>query len=85
MFDAYVGRYRLRPKVFLTYSREGDKFYATVSGQERLRIYPESDTKFFYRGVDAQVTFVKDEGGQVTHAIHHQGGIDSKAERVEKD
>jgi len=84
-FDAYVGRYQLQPQVVLTYSRDGDKFYALLSGQERLRIYPESETKFFYKAVDAQVTFVKDKDGKVTHAIHHQNGIDAKAERLEKD
>ena len=38
-------------------------------GQPQVELIPESETKFFVREVDAQVTFVKDEKGQVTHLI----------------
>jgi hypothetical protein len=37
---------------------------------------------FFYRVVDAQVTFVKDPGGQVTGLILHQGGRDAPGKKV---
>ena len=30
--------------------------------------------RFFYEAVNAQVTFVKDAQGQVTHIVHHQDG-----------
>jgi hypothetical protein len=34
------------------------------------------------RGVDAQLTFVQDAAGKVTHLILHQGGIDRKGTKV---
>jgi len=36
----------------------------------------------FYKIVDAQVTFVKDAGGQVTGLVLHQGGRDLPGKKV---
>jgi len=47
-----------------------------------VEVYPESETKFFYTIVDAQLTFVKDEAGVVSHLVLHQNGIDQKAKKV---
>ena len=52
-----------------------------ATGQAKLELFPESPTKFFLKGVDAQVTFVKDGLGKATRLILHQGG-DQKAERI---
>jgi hypothetical protein len=32
--------------------------------------------------VDAEVEFVKDDRGKVTHLIIHQGGVDAKAAQI---
>jgi hypothetical protein len=74
VFDPYVGDYQLSPSVNISVSREGDKFYAQVTGQPKVEIFAESETKFFLRVVDAQITFVKDEKGQVTHLVLNQNG-----------
>jgi hypothetical protein len=44
-------------------------------------LFPESETKFFLKVVDAQVSFVKDDQGAVTHLILHQGG-EQKAKKI---
>jgi len=59
LFDAYVGQYELRPDFILTISREGDRLLAAPTGQPQSELFPESETKFFLKVVDAQVTFVK--------------------------
>jgi hypothetical protein len=41
-------------------------------------LFAESETKFFLKEVDAEVEFVKNDKGQVTHLILHQGGQDVK-------
>ena len=79
VFDAYVGEYQLAPTFILTVTREGDRFMTQATGQGKVEIFPESETKFFLRVVDAQITFVKDASGAVTHLILHQGGRDQKA------
>ena len=82
-FDPLVGRYRLAPTFILTFSRRGDRFYTQATGQPKVEMFPESPTEFFLKVVNAQLTFVKDATGHVTHVILHQGGRDQKAERME--
>jgi CubicO group peptidase (beta-lactamase class C family) len=81
-YDAYVGRYELTPTFILTVTREGDRLMTQATGQAKLEVFPESDTKFFLKVVDAQITFVRDGRGAVTHLILHQGGKDQKAVRM---
>jgi hypothetical protein len=53
-----------------------------LGGQATFPIFPESETMFFLKVVDAQIEFVKDAGGAVTALILHQGGRDQKAPRI---
>lgn len=81
IYDAYVGRYELAPNFVLTISKEGDRLMAQATGQPPFELFPSSETKFFLKAIDAQITFVKDEAGKVTHLILHQGG-DRQAKRI---
>jgi CubicO group peptidase (beta-lactamase class C family) len=81
IFDAYVGEYELAPNRIFTIRKEGDRLMAALTGQPQSELFPESETKFFLKVVDAQFTFVKDDKGEVTHLILHQGG-DHKAKKI---
>ena len=81
IYDAYAGRYELAPNFILTITREGDRLMAQATGQPQFELFPESETKFFLKVIDAKVTFVKDDSGKVTHLILHQGG-DRQAKRI---
>jgi CubicO group peptidase (beta-lactamase class C family) len=83
IYDTYVGRYELEPKVIATITREGDRLMIEVTGQSRVEMFPESDTVFFLKVVDATITFVKDDKGKVGHLVIDQGGRDAKAKRLE--
>ncbi|MCW5979400.1 MAG: serine hydrolase [Bryobacteraceae bacterium] len=83
LFDAYAGKYELQPEFIITIRRDGDKLMAQPTGQSELEIFAESETKFFVKVVDAQITFVKDEEGRVTGLILHQGGRDQPAKKIE--
>jgi CubicO group peptidase (beta-lactamase class C family) len=80
--DPLVGRYDYHGGI-LTVSRAGNRLYAQLTGQQRFEIFPKSETEFFWKAADAQVTFVKDEHGKVTKAIHHQNGATFSAPRLE--
>lgn len=45
-----------------------------ATGQNKVEIFAESESKFFLTVVDAQLEFVKDETGKVTKVILYQGG-----------
>jgi CubicO group peptidase (beta-lactamase class C family) len=81
IYEDYVGSYQLVPGFIITVTREGDKLMAQATAQPKFEIFPESEAKFFYKVVDAQITFVKDKDGKVTHLILHQGG-DREAKKI---
>ncbi len=78
----YVGRYQIAPDFILTVTLEGDRLMTQATGQNKLEAFAESETKFFLKAVDAQLTFGKDADGKVTHVTLHQGGQDRKASKV---
>ena len=63
-------------------THDGQNVYAQATGQRKLRIYPSSPTEFFYKAVDAQITFELDAAGHVTRLILHQGGRDLPGPKV---
>ena len=82
--DAVVGKYDYgQAKAILTVTRESDHIFAQLTGQPKFEIFPKSSTEFFWKVVNAQVTFVKDNSGKVVKAVHSQGGRTFDAPRVE--
>ncbi len=82
IFAAYVGQYELQPGVTLTMKSENGHYFTKMTGQSFLEIIPESETEFFLKVVDAQLTFVKNAKGEVTAVILHQAGMDQRATRM---
>ncbi|HEY2357025.1 MAG TPA: serine hydrolase [Phenylobacterium sp.] len=83
LLETYVGRYQFTPKVFMTVTRYGNRLFAVISGQAIAEIFPESPTKFFWKVVDAQVTFEVGPDGRASGVVLHQDGRDVPAKRVE--
>jgi len=81
LFDAYVGQYEFAPDAAfpsgwkLTIRREGDQLVAQAQGRgvfrDAFHIYPESETNFLATFNGAQLTFIKNDEGDVTGVIHH--------------
>ena len=80
-YDAYVGDYELAPGFILSVTREGDRLMTQATGQEKVEIFPSSETEFFLKVVDAQITFVRGPEGNVDELVLHQGGRDTPAKR----
>jgi CubicO group peptidase (beta-lactamase class C family) len=78
----YAGTYRLRPGFDLVVTLEGSQLMTQATGQSKLPVFAESETKFFPKVVDAQIEFVRGKDGKVDHLILHQGGRDTEAPRV---
>ncbi|MCZ6571821.1 MAG: serine hydrolase [Planctomycetota bacterium] len=73
IYDAYAGAYALTPQFVLTVTREGDKLMVQATGQAKLQVFPESETSFFYKVVDARITFHKQDGRVVALTLHQHG------------
>jgi CubicO group peptidase (beta-lactamase class C family) len=82
IFDTYVGRYDYGIGI-VTCSREGDRLFAQLTGQQKFEIFPKSATEFFWKVVRAEVTFVKNDKGEVIKAIHRQDGRTIHAPKID--
>jgi len=84
MLDNYVGYYEMAPNFILSVTREGAQLYVQATGQPRAAIYSKSDREFFYKLVDAQISFQVDDQGQLTGLVLHQNGHDLVAKRIDE-
>jgi len=82
VLDQYVGVYELAPNFKITVTREGNQLMVQASGQPKLPVYASSETKFFYKVVNAQIEFFKDGKGAVTHLVLYQNNQEMKAPRT---
>lgn len=80
--DAYAGEYELAPNFTLTVRKIGTDLLAQATGQGAVPIYPSARDEFFYRVVDAQISFVRDSMGRVASLVLHQGGRDTPGRRA---
>jgi gamma-glutamyltranspeptidase len=78
----YVGTYELMAGADMLITLEGTQLSEKLGEQPTFPIFPESETMFFLKVVDAQIEFVKDASGAVTALVLHQGGRDQKAPRI---
>lgn len=79
----YIGRYELRPGFILAVTKEGSQMYVQATGQSRFEIFPDSEDGFYLKAVPAQITFERDEDGEVDSLTLHQNGQNARAEKLE--
>lgn len=82
IYGSYVGQYELAPNFFLIITAEEGRLMGQATGQSKLELFPESETQFFTTTVAVEITFVKDEKGQVTHLLLRQAGQDIRAKKI---
>jgi serine-type D-Ala-D-Ala carboxypeptidase/endopeptidase len=80
----YAGDFPIIPSFVLTVSEENGALFVQATGQPKLPVFASAPDQFFYKIVDAQITFVRDAGGKVTGLVLHQGGRDLPAKKDAK-
>ncbi len=80
--EKYVGQYQLTPQLVLNVTLEDGKLLAQISTQPKLELFAESETVFFFKVVNAQVTFVVNAPGEVTGIVFRQGGSEIPAKKI---
>ena len=96
LLEACIGEYQIAPdNVFdtgakVTIRRKGDHLvwqaFRDNAWQSALDLYPESETMFFFKKYGTQVTFIKDDKGEVTAAIHRIAGLpDSEGKKLKRE
>lgn len=72
----YAGTYALFSDFKLAVTVEEGRLVIQATGQGKLPFFAESETKFFCKAVDAQITFEREADGKVKRLVLHQNGQD---------
>ena len=80
--DRMLGVYELEPGFRLTITREGTQLFMQATGQGIAEAFAESETKFFFKVVDAQIEFAIGNDGRASVLTLFQGGLAMPAKRV---
>ncbi len=79
--DGYVGVYTLSPQARFTVLKLGDGLRVRLTGQPFLPVFASAKDEFFYKAVDAQLSFGRGTDGKVDRVTLHQNGRDLPAAR----
>lgn len=81
--EQFVGRYELAPNFILAITLGEEGLSIQPTNQPKSRIFAESETKFFSKVVDAQITFDVGAEGPATGLTLHQNGANVPGKRIE--
>jgi CubicO group peptidase (beta-lactamase class C family) len=82
IFDAYAGRYLLDGRTLVTITKEDNKLMGQAAGQSKSELSPQSDTTFFVKTTNSEVTFERDEKGNVVRFAMKNGTQSVSAKRL---
>jgi len=77
----YAGEYPLTPQFALSVTVADGALAVQATGQGRFPVYASAKDEFFYKVVEARLSFVRDAAGRVTGLVLHQHGADLPAPR----
>jgi len=83
ILDKYVGKYQVEPNVFVDITQRKNRLFAQATGQPQVELFAETETKFFLKVAEIEISFEENENGIVFQLIVHQGGTDSPAKKIE--
>ena len=83
ILESYIGKYELMPNFILTVTKENHQMKAQATGQPVFDIFPKSENEFYLKVVNAQLTFKKNDEGNVISVTLHQGGQDLEGKKID--
>jgi putative CocE/NonD family hydrolase len=82
IYETYAGQYELGPGFIITITSEDGKLMGEAPGQPKVELFPESETRFYLKGADIQITFQRDEKGIIYGLILRQNSKDLNAKKI---
>ena len=83
LLDRYVGRYGEPPNLIVTIRREGDHLSIQENDEPKQELFAESESKFFSKLNDDELSFQVDNQGRATVMVLHVGGKDIPLKRID--
>jgi D-alanyl-D-alanine-carboxypeptidase/D-alanyl-D-alanine-endopeptidase len=78
-----AGRYQLAPTFIFTVSDRDGHLMVAITNQPTQEVFPDSPTRWSYRGVAATLEFQLPKTGPAKSLILHQNGIQQTAQRLD--
>jgi hypothetical protein len=78
-----VGRYQLTPDFIFDVQDVDGRLMVGITSQATQEVFPDSATRWSYRGVDATLEFKLPKNGSAKSLVLHQNGARQTAKRIE--
>jgi len=85
VYNDYEGRYDFKQRGVMSITKEGDKLFSQLYVDPKFEIFPKSETEFFCKDSDAQIQFIRNEIGEVTHILYYQRGTETNAPKLKNE
>ena len=72
--ESYTGKYELVPGFIVTITRDGSQLNAQATGQPMFPVFPKAVNVFYFKVVEAQLTFNEGDGGTIDSLTLLQNG-----------
>ena len=82
ILDSYTGEYEVAPTFIVKITSEDGKLMAQATNQPKFELFPSSETDFYLKVVSAQVSFIKDDAGNVTGLTLSQNGRKTTGKKI---
>jgi len=88
IYNSFIGYYEIDPSIMAGYAfnitEEDDKLYIQAQFLDKTEIFPESNTQFFFAGIDEiiEISFVKDKSGKYSRMIAKIFGMELPAIKI---
>jgi CubicO group peptidase (beta-lactamase class C family) len=81
--DRLVGRYQLTPNFIFDVQQRDGHLMVGITNQPTQEVFPDSPSRWSYRGVDATLEFKLPKAGPAKSLVLHQNGIKQTARRID--
>lgn len=78
----YAGTYEISPTFTITVTHEADGLHIQATGQPKVNIYPETNSKFYLKIVEARLEFERNAANQVERLVLYQNGAVMPGKKV---
>jgi CubicO group peptidase (beta-lactamase class C family) len=82
ILESYAGRYLLDGRTLVVITKEGDKLMGQPGNSPKAEMIPQSETTFFVKEANSEVTFERDEKGNVVRFAMKSGTQTQSARRL---
>jgi len=83
VFAGMEGKYGINDGATLIVSTRDNRLYVQPPGAGPFELHPKSATEYFLKGADVQVSFDRDENGNISRLVWHQNGHHIPADKLD--